>query len=213
MIVSTRTKQLFVSVLDKGMIGPCCTRTCVGRVSLSRCNVGILYHSRSTLTCSQHRFLSSARPLPDDDHGEISWLYDEETRVRSVKRAPPPYSNAQQSLSQLNSATDDSNSIEYHTIKEDESNEIVNTPSIQPLSKKHHDHDAATIITLKNPSASAIATEHEQYLSPSTLRYTGDAVIPITSLLRIVKPQDDTPRGIWPVFRLLVSRPSSPFAF
>lgn len=41
-------------------------------------------------------------------------------------------------------------------------------------------------------------------ISPTTLLYTGDAVIPITSKLNIVRPQDDTPRGIWPVFRLMV---------
>lgn len=42
-------------------------------------------------------------------------------------------------------------------------------------------------------------------VSPTALRYTGDAVMPITSKLQIVKPQDDTPRGVWPVFRLMVS--------
>jgi hypothetical protein len=41
-------------------------------------------------------------------------------------------------------------------------------------------------------------------ISPTTLTYTGDAVIPITSKLNIIRPQDDTPRGIWPVFRLMV---------
>lgn len=47
------------------------------------------------------------------------------------------------------------------------------------------------------------------FVSPSELRYTGDAVIPITSHLHIVRPDEDTPRGIWPVFRLLVSIPTS----
>lgn len=52
------------------------------------------------------------------------------------------------------------------------------------------------------------AEQHDpfEYISPSTLKYTGDAVIPITSKLEIVKPQDDTPSGIWPVFRLMVRR-------
>jgi hypothetical protein len=40
--------------------------------------------------------------------------------------------------------------------------------------------------------------------SPNVLQYTGDAVIPITSTLQLIRPQDDTPRGIWPVFRLMV---------
>lgn len=40
--------------------------------------------------------------------------------------------------------------------------------------------------------------------SPSSLTYTGGATIPITSKLHIVTPQEDTPRGIWPVYRLMV---------
>lgn len=42
------------------------------------------------------------------------------------------------------------------------------------------------------------------YTPPTTIKYTGDAVIPISSILDIVKPQDDTPQGVWPVFRLMV---------
>jgi hypothetical protein len=47
-------------------------------------------------------------------------------------------------------------------------------------------------------------TDPFQAVSPSTLRYTGDAVMPITSKLHIVTPQEDTPRGVWPIFRLMV---------
>lgn len=216
MIVSNRTKQLFVSVLDKGMIGSCCIRTSVGIESPSRCPVGIPYRSMSTNRCSQHRFLSSARPLPDDDLEGMSWRYDEASLVQSVKRAPFPYSNTQQSLAQLNSALstsipstkincDASNTIDYCTVEEDESNEIATNTLMQTMDKENHDYDAASIMTSNNLSESATLEEHDKYLSPSTLRYTGDAVIPITSLLRIVKPQDDIPRGVWPVFRLLVS--------
>lgn len=41
--------------------------------------------------------------------------------------------------------------------------------------------------------------------SPSELVYTGGATIPITSLLHIVSPQEDTPTGVWPIFRIMVS--------
>jgi hypothetical protein len=37
------------------------------------------------------------------------------------------------------------------------------------------------------------------------LTYTGNATMPITSHLHIVTPEEDTPRGVWPVFRLMVS--------
>lgn len=40
--------------------------------------------------------------------------------------------------------------------------------------------------------------------SPRSLTYTGGFTIPITSKLHIVTPQEDTPRGIWPVYRLMV---------
>lgn len=41
------------------------------------------------------------------------------------------------------------------------------------------------------------------YQSPSELIYTGEAVIPITSFLHIVTPEEDAPRGIWPIFRIM----------
>ncbi len=41
--------------------------------------------------------------------------------------------------------------------------------------------------------------------SPSHLSYVEGVNYPITSELQIVKPQDDAPSGIWPVFRIMVS--------
>lgn len=41
--------------------------------------------------------------------------------------------------------------------------------------------------------------------SPSHLTYTGNVTMPITTHLHIVTPGEDAPRGVWPVFRLLVS--------
>lgn len=41
--------------------------------------------------------------------------------------------------------------------------------------------------------------------SPSELTYTGGATMPITSRAQIVTPKEDTPRGIWPIFRIMVS--------
>lgn len=54
------------------------------------------------------------------------------------------------------------------------------------------------------PTTTAEDQDANEMVSPTALTYTGDAVIPITSVLEIVKPQDDTPRGVWPVFRLMV---------
>ena len=44
----------------------------------------------------------------------------------------------------------------------------------------------------------------EEQLQESHLQYAGNAKLPITSELKIVMPEDDTPRGIWPVFRMMV---------
>ena len=55
-------------------------------------------------------------------------------------------------------------------------------------------------------SAAAIVEQDnvQSVESPSELKYTGDATFPITTRLHIVKPGEDTPKGIWPVFRLMV---------
>lgn len=42
-------------------------------------------------------------------------------------------------------------------------------------------------------------------VSPSHIAYAGNAEMPITEELKIVKPEEDTPSGIWPVFRMMVS--------
>lgn len=61
---------------------------------------------------------------------------------------------------------------------------------------------------VKNPSGTPTSTTAidapSERVSPTSLKYTGDAIIPITSVLEIIRPQDDTPRGVWPVFRLMV---------
>jgi 2-oxoisovalerate dehydrogenase E1 component alpha subunit len=38
---------------------------------------------------------------------------------------------------------------------------------------------------------------------PDHISYVGSAKMPITSSLKIVTPEDDTPRGVWPVFRMM----------
>ena len=47
--------------------------------------------------------------------------------------------------------------------------------------------------------------EEEPFESPTHLSYVGGDPVPITSRADIIEPGDDVPRGIWPVFRLLVS--------
>ena len=62
-----------------------------------------------------------------------------------------------------------------------------------------------------DPEGHAITATNDETLqaqskkpSPSELTYTGGATMPVTSDLHIVTPQEDVPRGIWPVYRIMV---------
>ena len=44
----------------------------------------------------------------------------------------------------------------------------------------------------------------ERMVSPSALTYTGNHTMPVTSHLHIVTPEEDTPSGAWPIFRIMV---------
>jgi hypothetical protein len=69
--------------------------------------------------------------------------------------------------------------------------------TVNSLNGDNLNHGAA--ITPSVASASADIKEEEH------LCYAGNINIPITSQLKIVMPGvDDTPRGIWPVFRMMV---------
>lgn len=54
------------------------------------------------------------------------------------------------------------------------------------------------------PLLSQQEIDEKFFVSPSELVYPGNATIPITSHLHIVKPGEDVPRGKWPIFRLMV---------
>lgn len=55
----------------------------------------------------------------------------------------------------------------------------------------------------RKPREKDILTDSDA--SPASMTYTGNTEIPITSKLHIIGPEEDTPRGIWPVYRLMVS--------
>lgn len=56
----------------------------------------------------------------------------------------------------------------------------------------------------KAPAESLESSSHQMRTSPVTLTYTGGATMPVTTQLKIVTPEEDPPRGIWPVYRLMV---------
>ena len=74
-----------------------------------------------------------------------------------------------------------------------------------PLPKKQQQK-----ITNKNPylkDQKKIVSVLEETMEDdenSHLSYVGSQKLPITSELKIVLPEEDVPRGIWPVFRMMV---------
>jgi hypothetical protein len=56
----------------------------------------------------------------------------------------------------------------------------------------------------EKPHVSISAVIAAQRESPSTVSYTEGEVIPITSTLHIVTPEEDAPTGVWPLFRIMV---------
>ena len=46
--------------------------------------------------------------------------------------------------------------------------------------------------------------DDENMIQSHYLSYVGSQKLPITSELKIVTPEEDVPRGIWPVFRMMV---------
>ena len=91
-----------------------------------------------------------------------------------------------------------------HGIHRNESNPKRSIPSPKP-------NGEATLHALINNAAkeetNVNGTKAEPaQTSPSELTFAGDTSIPVTSRLHIVTPEEDTPRGIWPVFRIMVSK-------
>ena len=59
-------------------------------------------------------------------------------------------------------------------------------------------------LSLREEEVVTIGKEEAQHV-PSHFSYAGNIRMPITSEMNIVMPGEDTPSGIWPVFRMMVS--------
>ena len=136
-------------------------------------------------TTTTNRFLSSARPLPNDEE-----LYDHlhhHQPVRFKQRRQPPRKPAAPRApvqARASAVASPDAAVEENTATEQEEDDKKNAAGV--------------------PTNESVEDDADEMVSPTSLTYTGDAVIPITSVLQIIKPQDDTPRGVWPVFRLMV---------
>jgi hypothetical protein len=195
----------------------CSVRMFIGAESLLRCFRDTVVHlspskralSKYPQALHQYRYLSSARPLPDEEDDVHKWN-DEERITGHPSRRASYITTTQQNQSLLNRYKSPTMSSTW-MIQEKESIDINETLTFAPNIRGYNiPSEAANAPLFNAKEAVAIALPSaapEKVVSPASLRYTGDAVIPITSVLHIVKPQEDTPRGVWPVFRLLVRFP------
>ena len=95
-----------------------------------------------------------------------------------------------------------------HNSTQDRSTKNHGNPLSPPSSSKHrrlsslpvdyHDHENEDNVG-KDMNFNNVET------SPSHLSYVADISYPITSHLNIIKPKEDAPSGIWPVYRMMVS--------
>ena len=77
-------------------------------------------------------------------------------------------------------------------------------PSLVGKSTKERQQSVEDEDIKKNYLDQIIHLDEEEHVSPTHLKYTGGQSMPLTSKLKIVEPGEDAPRGIWPVYRILV---------
>jgi hypothetical protein len=86
-------------------------------------------------------------------------------------------------------------------------NDLTPVPlPLAPQSGKYQRNDLAPRRAEKTAMPPILEQLHPLRTSPLSLTFTGTTTMPITSELKIVTPNQDPPSGIWPVFRLMVSR-------
>lgn len=97
-----------------------------------------------------------------------------------------------------------SNPTSSHTIRRRELRTLSSLPElIEDELQVYHYEDQKQQREINNNDEHNRFRDSEK--SPSHLSYVEGVTYPITSELQIVKPKDDAPSGIWPVFRIMVS--------
>eukprot|EP00523_Entomoneis_sp_CCMP467_P002801 CAMPEP_0168762994 /NCGR_PEP_ID=MMETSP0724-20121128/24131_1 /TAXON_ID=265536 /ORGANISM="Amphiprora sp., Strain CCMP467" /LENGTH=578 /DNA_ID=CAMNT_0008812177 /DNA_START=122 /DNA_END=1858 /DNA_ORIENTATION=+ len=80
----------------------------------------------------------------------------------------------------------------------------VSTSTISGLPMTKPDLPPESIETITAAVGASFAEEADAVtLQPNAMEYTGGATMPITSSLHLVTPEEDTPRGVWPVHRMM----------
>jgi hypothetical protein len=161
--------------------------------------------SSSTTTYNQYRYQSSARPLPDDQHEDHGWS-DAEELFYPPKRVSQKEVSKKFSTTMPSTQHDESSTyweVEFDNMKtspiESLESSVIQGPNSVAIPPLQYENEPVVENIEMMTAAEVISST-----SPSCLTYTGDAIIPITSTLNLVKPKEDAPRGIWPVFRLMV---------
>ena len=144
---------------------------------LSASPLSLSYNITATATVTTSRLLSSRPP---------------KTQCKNIINTSKP-SRHLSSLPIVDDEHDESHDEEYD--HGHHSPPPPHTPSLTRTTKEEEREDAMITST----------TKQDDIISPSHISYVAGVSLPITSELHIVKPSDDAPPGLWPVYRIMVS--------
>jgi hypothetical protein len=120
--------------------------------------------------------LSSTQPLHDDEFIDFEW---------SQQQTLPRFSNT-------------ANDVAYNQLP-------ITSPTPRFYADIYeHQHTSEAISAGKLDNISNKQTPSVTISPHSLIYYSNEKPIPITSKLQIIKPGDEVPHGVWPVFRLMV---------
>lgn len=142
---------------------------------LSASPLSLSYNITATATVTTSRLLSSRPP---------------KTQCKNIINTSKP-SRHLSSLPIVDDEHDESHDEEYD--HGHHSPPPPHTPSLTRTTKEEEREDVTITST----------TKQDDMISPSHISYVAGVSLPITSELHIVKPSDDAPPGLWPVYRIM----------
>jgi len=138
---------------------------------------------------NKHKLLRSLSSLPDHNHDEDDGGY--KSHVRRVPRnnyIPKETTQLHDEGREYEHGNENEHEFE---LEQKQKQKQGDGPSVvQP----NNEEEVINAVNVNN---------NNDNQSPSHISYLADVTFPITSELKIVKPNDDAPNGIWPVYRIM----------
>ena len=139
------------------------------------------------------------------NHKQIVWVATKRslpTASHVLRNSSKPASRHLSSVIPNLNRDDNGHASESYSTKKQALQHLLQASSLMPPVPQIALHDPALHET--PTTAEEFQSPIETMVSPSALTYTGNHTIPVTSHLHIVTPEEDTPCGTWPIFRIMV---------